>query len=85
MFYKKRAKMVLNKEYNSSRAAIRPDEVLKRFWIDQGVKPGDCEDLEEKMRILSSMVNILDFPYEERKPALFELEKQYLIDKGYNI
>ena len=54
-------------------------EVLERFYRIRGI--GEY-DLEEKHRTMMRYVAIPDFPYEEREPALYELEMQFLKDKG---
>jgi hypothetical protein len=60
---------------------LEPQEVLEQFYGDRGIK-GD--DLAEKRRAMSEAVVIPCFPYNERSPALYELEIQYLRENGFS-
>lgn len=50
---------------------------LADFYSSRGIRDAD---MNEKYRTLEQLVIIPNFPYKERKPALYELELQLLRD-----
>jgi len=57
-----------------------PSESLRRFYLEKNI---DENDLQAKMRAMSEIVIIPNYPYQERKPALYELESQWFKERGY--
>jgi len=57
-------------------------DFLQKFYRFRGI--GD-NDLKEKWRAMNEHVRIPNFDYARRIPALYELEKQYLADNGFNV
>ncbi len=51
---------------------------LREFYRIRGIKDNDNQG---KLETLKAMVMIPDFPYDQRKPGLYELEQQFLKDK----
>ncbi len=60
---------------------VSPTDLLKEFYTTLGIGESD---LQEKWRAMNDYVRIPNFS-DERKPALYELEQQYLRDKDYNV
>lgn len=75
----------VNNDYLNLREKQTSKEVLKICYEERGINPDDMKDLEKKLSVMSSIVHIHNFPYAERKPALWELEQQYLKERGFNL
>ena len=60
----------------------QPYQILEEFYSSRRIKN---EDIQSKYRAMKEIVMIPDFPYTERKPALFELEEQFLKERNYKI
>ena len=59
-----------------------PYQLLEEFYNSRIIKE---DDLKSKYRAMNDIVMIPNFPYSERKPALFELEEQFLKERNYKI
>lgn len=61
---------------------VEPHEILQKFYEERGI--GE-EDLDAKYRAMKESVMIPNFPYDQREPALYELEMQYVSDQGQRL
>ena len=57
-------------------------DFLLEFYRVRGIRD---TDIGEKLRAIKGHVQIPKFDYVNKVPALYELEKQYLKDNGFNV